>query len=116
MLKNRLWLETIREVNGCVPNIYGNMPCDEGMECDRCSSRTTELVYQKKLMEHISEELKHQIYIACCTAVFGPVDPEFDGDVDNYYEIMYDIAEQETVDYLHSMQAEMLDHALDDVE
>lgn len=111
-----LWLETIKEMHGCTPDVHGNMPCDNGAACDKCSSRATEDAYHRKLNADKDEQLKYQIYLACCSAVFGPVDPEFDGDVDDYYEIMYDAADQETVEYLHSIQAEMLEHRFDDVK
>ena len=116
MSDTKLWRETIKELYGCVPDINGNMPCDYGAPCDLCSSTTADKAFKAKLEQRAKEDEKMMniLYLSCCSAVFGPVDPEFDGDVEDYYDIRYDMANQETVDYFHSMLNEMIEHMHDD--
>lgn len=114
MTRYGIWLATIEDLHGCTPDMYGNMPCDNGVVCDRCYSKETEQAFQARIDANEDMKLQHQLYLACCSAVFGPVDPEFDGTVDEYYEIMYDAADQDTIDYLHNLQADMLEHRHDD--
>ena len=48
-LNKKLWLETLRECCHCVPDEDGNMPCDNGVVCDRCYRPDVNAVYTAKL-------------------------------------------------------------------
>ena len=56
-LNNKLWLETLRECCHCVPDAAGNMPCDNGMLCDRCYAPDVSAVYAAKLEAAESTQL-----------------------------------------------------------
>ena len=48
-LNKKLWLETLRDYCHCVPDAVGNMPCDNGMLCDRCCEPDVFAVYSAKV-------------------------------------------------------------------
>lgn len=56
-LNKKLWLETLREYCHCVPDAAGNMPCDNGMLCDKCYGPDVIAVYNAKLEAAESKQL-----------------------------------------------------------
>ena len=56
-LNKKLWLETLREYCHCVPDAVGNMPCDNGLLCDRCYASDVSAVYAAKLEAAESKQL-----------------------------------------------------------
>lgn len=46
---NKVWLETLKNYCHCVPDEVGNMPCDNGALCDRCSQPDVIEVYETNL-------------------------------------------------------------------
>lgn len=58
-LNMKLWLETLREYCHCVPDAAGNMPCDNGLLCDRCCDTDVSAVYTAKLEAAESKQLSN---------------------------------------------------------
>lgn len=60
-LNNKVWLETLKNYCHCVPDAYGNMPCDNGALCDRCSQPDVIEVYEANLER--AENTQHGAYL-----------------------------------------------------
>ena len=58
-LNKKLWLETLREYCHCVPDAAGNMPCDNGVPCNRCYEPDVSAVYAAKLEAAESKQLSN---------------------------------------------------------
>ena len=56
-LNKKLWLETLREYCHCAPDAAGNMPCDNGILCDRSYDPDVSAVYAAKLEAAESKQL-----------------------------------------------------------
>lgn len=60
-LNSKVWLETLKNYCHCVPDAYGNMPCDNGAICDRCSQPDVIEVYEANLER--AENAQHGAYL-----------------------------------------------------
>lgn len=60
-LNNKVWLETLKNYCHCVPDAYGNMPCDNGALCDQCSQPDVIEVYEANLER--AENAQHGAYL-----------------------------------------------------
>lgn len=54
----KIWLETLAETVHCYPDEIGNMPCDNGCPCDRCSADWVRKVYHSKVQTALLPELQ----------------------------------------------------------
>ena len=52
MTKQQIWDKLLRERCHCYPDAVGNMPCDNGAICDRCSSDEIDQEYKRLLKEN----------------------------------------------------------------
>lgn len=41
------WTEFLANYCHCYPNAVGNMPCDNGMYCDRCMTKEAKEMWEK---------------------------------------------------------------------
>lgn len=56
-MKNKIWLDCVKEVLHCSEDEFGMMPCDYGMPCDECTyNKDLERLYKARLREHGIEE------------------------------------------------------------
>ena len=58
-LNKKLWLETLHEYCHCVPDAAGNMPCDNGVPCNKCYEPDVSAVYAAKLEAAESKQLSN---------------------------------------------------------
>ena len=56
-LNKKLWLETLRDYCHCVPDAVGNMPCDNGVPCNKCYGPDVSVMYAAKLEAAESKQL-----------------------------------------------------------
>ena len=52
--KQEIWLQVLRDTCGCSPGYDGNMPCDNGMLCDRCSAKSVQEEYHRRLRKELA--------------------------------------------------------------
>ena len=50
--KQDIWLKVLSEYCGCKPSYGGNMPCDNGLVCDRCMTEEVQKIYRKQLKKY----------------------------------------------------------------
>ena len=50
--KQDVWLKVLSEYCGCKPSYNGNMPCDNGLVCDRCMTEEVQKIYRKQLKKY----------------------------------------------------------------
>lgn len=48
--KRAVWISVLKDLCYCTPDYQGNMPCDEGVECDKCSANWVLDEYYKRLL------------------------------------------------------------------
>jgi len=48
--KRAVWISVLKDLCYCTPDYQGNMPCDEGVECDNCSANWVLDEYYKRLL------------------------------------------------------------------
>ena len=53
-IKQKIWLQVLRDTCGCYPGYGGNMPCDNGMICDRCSAKWVQEEYNRRLCKELA--------------------------------------------------------------
>ena len=47
--RQRIWLSIVYNTCGCTPDTHGNMPCDNGAVCDRCSAPDIKALYEAEI-------------------------------------------------------------------
>lgn len=50
--KQEVWLKVLSEYCGCNPSYGGNMPCDNGVVCDRCMTEEVQKIYREQLKKY----------------------------------------------------------------
>jgi hypothetical protein len=50
-MKHGIWREVLSEICGKPNPITGNMPCDDGLVCDKCSQPWVQAIYERRLEE-----------------------------------------------------------------
>ena len=55
MIKHEIWLQVLKDTCGCSPGYGGNMPCDNGVLCDKCLDESVQEEYHRRLCKLIVE-------------------------------------------------------------
>jgi len=63
MNKHEIWLQVLKDTCGCSPGYGGNMPCDNGMICDKCLDESVQEEYHRRLCKELAikkEAVEHE--------------------------------------------------------
>jgi hypothetical protein len=52
--KHEIWLQVLKDTCGCSPGYGGNMPCDNGVLCDRCLAESVQEEYHRRLCKELA--------------------------------------------------------------
>lgn len=55
MTKHEIWLQVLKDTCGCSPGYGGNMPCDNGVLCDKCLDESVQEEFHRRLRKEITE-------------------------------------------------------------
>jgi hypothetical protein len=62
MSKQLTWLDFVGHMFGCYADENGNMPCDNGMVCDRCGEEWVDDAFKEAVAESLFEANKFSDY------------------------------------------------------
>lgn len=63
MTKHEIWLQVLKDTCGCSPGYGGNMPCDNGVLCDRCSAKSVQEEFHRRLCKEEAEKHESQLRV-----------------------------------------------------